>query len=181
VLPHNYLPMVPAVLATLLVFPMMARGWRPEIFRLCLINSACHVVAITDALRAKVQEWVPTGAAGRAKKAMKRKGAPERVSRLLRTWIVVVQVLLWGGLALRLPEFGIGPLWTTALLAAVQLYMVVPLLTPSYGIRPSTPPKPMPTPVSPAQRPAEAFPPRASVHGYHRRVPALYESAGRRR
>ncbi|WP_170215938.1 glycosyltransferase family 2 protein [Asanoa ferruginea] len=139
VLPHNYLPMLPALLATLLIFPMMARGWRPEIFRLCMINSGCHVIAIGDALRAKVQEWVPTGAVTKAAKT-KKKGAPERVSRLLRTWVIVVQVLLWSGLALRLPEYGIGTLWATALLAAVQLYMVAPLLLPSYGIRPSTPP-----------------------------------------
>jgi hypothetical protein len=31
-------------------------------------------------------------------------------------------------------------LWTTALLAAVQLYFVAPLLLPSYGIRESVPP-----------------------------------------
>ncbi|MFU8871168.1 glycosyltransferase family 2 protein [Micromonospora sp. SL4-19] len=154
VLPRNYLPMVPAVLATLLVFPMMARGWRPSIFRLCLINSACHVIAICDALRAKVQEWVPTGAAGRTPKA-KKKGAPERVSRLIRSWIVAVQVLLWAGLALRFPQYGIGPLWTTALLAGVQLYMVAPLLTPSYGVRPGVPPTPPPIPVSPAPAPAQ--------------------------
>jgi cellulose synthase (UDP-forming) len=141
VLPHNYLPMLPALLATLLIFPMMARGWRPEIFRLCMINSGCHVIAIGDALRAKVQEWVPTGAVTKAPATRtKKKGAPERVSRLLRAWVIAVQVLLWSGLALRLPEYGIGTLWATALLAAVQLYMVAPLLLPSYGIRPSSPP-----------------------------------------
>jgi cellulose synthase (UDP-forming) len=170
VLPHNYLPMVPALLATLLVFPMMARGWRPEIFRLCLINSACHVIAIWDALRAKVQEWVPTGAAGKvrtakdesgraAKDTQTAGGAPRRVSRLLRTWIVLVQALLWGGLATRLPEYGFGPLWTTAVLAAVQLYMVMPLLAPSYGIRHARPPRP-------ASPPA----PVASVAAAHRQA-----------
>ena len=163
VFPHNYLPMVPAILATLLVFPMMARGWRPAVFRLCLINSACHTIAIWDALRAKVQEWVPTGAAGKARKT-KQKGAPRRVSRLLRTWIGVVQVLLWGGLIVRLPEYGTGPLWTTVLLAAVQLYIVVPLLTPSYGIRGGTPPQPVPVPVSPALRPAYRRPVPAPPH-----------------
>ncbi|WP_203920805.1 glycosyltransferase family 2 protein [Rugosimonospora africana] len=164
VLPHNYLPMIPALLSTLLVFPMMARGWRPGIFRLCLINSACHVIAITDALRDKVQEWVPTGAVNKVAKT-KKKGAPERVSRLLRVWIVVVQALLWGGLALRFREYGFGPLWATALLAGVQLYMVFPLLRPSYGIREATPPSPAPTPGAPSRVPAPAqFHPRqASV------------------
>jgi cellulose synthase (UDP-forming) len=154
VFPHNYLPMVPAILATVLAFPLMARGWRPTIFRLCLINSACHAIAIIDALRAKVQEWVPTGAAGWARPT---RGAPERVSRLLRTWIVVVQLLLWGAVALRLPQYGAGALWTTIALGAVQLYLVAPLLTPSYGIHARTPPAEPPIPVSPAV-PALALP-----------------------
>jgi cellulose synthase/poly-beta-1,6-N-acetylglucosamine synthase-like glycosyltransferase len=175
VFPHNYLPMLPAVLATLLVFPLMARGWRPAIFRLCIINSACHVIAICDALRANVQEWVPTGAAGKVKKSHS-KGAPERVSRLLRAWIVVVQVLLWAGLALRLPEYGIGPLWTTALLAAVQLYLVAPLLSPSYGIRRGIPSRPAAVPVSPAPRmpdgaPPPSFSPSERVRGYRGLAP----------
>ncbi|MER7456172.1 cellulose synthase catalytic subunit [Micromonospora sp. NPDC126480] len=195
VFPHNYLPMVPALLATLLVFPIMARGWKPSIFRLCLINSACHVIAIWDALRAKVQEWVPTGAATNTSKVTKKKGAPERVSRLLRTWIVVVQVLLWGGLAIRFPEYGIGPLWTTALLAAVQLYFVAPLLLPSYGIKTGVPPKekrvlvdapepqatPSPVvPVSPAV-PRQAPPARRPVHAGApgQRVPAAQPAAAR--
>ncbi|MDG4829538.1 glycosyltransferase family 2 protein [Solwaraspora sp. WMMD1047] len=180
VFPHNYLPMVPALLATLLIFPMMARGWKPSIFRLCLINSGCHVIAIWDALQAKVQEWVPTGAV--TKKAPKaKKGAPERVSRVLRTWIVGVQVLIWGGLALRFPEYGIGPLWTTALLAAVQLYFVAPLLTPTYGIRTGVPPAEKRVPV-PDPFPASTLP--AGPHRYqpadsNRAMPWAEREAGR--
>src|SRR5262249_5433245 len=63
VFPHNYIPMIPAFLATFVVFPMLARGWRIDIYRLCMINSASHLLAITHALRGKVEAWVPTGAA----------------------------------------------------------------------------------------------------------------------
>ncbi len=56
------------------------------------------------------------------------------VNRILCTWIVLVQVLLWSGLALRVHEFGWHPYWATELLAGVQLYMLAPLLTPGKGI-----------------------------------------------
>ena len=39
------------------------------------------------------------------------------------TWIVVVQVLLWSGLALRVHQYGWRPYWATEVLAGVQLYM----------------------------------------------------------
>ena len=44
--PHNYLPMLPALAATIFVFPMLSRGWRPTIFRLCVINSCCHLYSV---------------------------------------------------------------------------------------------------------------------------------------
>jgi cellulose synthase (UDP-forming) len=52
----------------------------------------------------------------------------------LLTWIVLVQGLLWSGLALRMDEFGWHLYWATALLAAVQLYMLAPLMTPGKGV-----------------------------------------------
>jgi cellulose synthase (UDP-forming) len=126
--PHNYLPMLPALAATLFVFPLLSRGWRPTIYRVCMINSCCHLYAVWYTFRGSVAEWVPTGASSR-------KGqVPVVVNRILCTWIALVQGLLWSGLALRVHEFGWHPYWTTALLAAVQLYMLAPLLTPSKGV-----------------------------------------------
>ncbi len=126
--PHNYLPMLPAIAATLFVFPLLSRGWRPTIYRVCMINSCCHMYAVWYAIRGSVAEWVPTGASSR-------KGqVPRTVNRILLTWIVVVQGLLWSGLALRMHEFGWHLYWATALLAAVQLYMLAPLMTPGKGV-----------------------------------------------
>ena len=126
--PHNYLPMLPAIAATLFVFPLLSRGWRPTIFRVCMINSCCHLYAVWYALRGNVAEWVPTGASSRKGRV------PVMVNRILLTWIVLVQGLLWSGLALRMHEYGWHPYWATALLVAVQLYMLAPLLTPGKGI-----------------------------------------------
>jgi cellulose synthase (UDP-forming) len=125
--PHNYLPILPALAATLFVFPLLSRGWRPTIYRVCVINSCCHLYAIWYAIRDRVAEWVPTGA------SPDRGQVPTMVNRILCTWIVLVQLFLWSGLALRVREYGWHPYWATEILAGVQLYMLAPLLTPSKG------------------------------------------------
>jgi cellulose synthase (UDP-forming) len=129
VFPHNYLPILPALAATLFVFPMLSRGWRPTIFRLCVINSCCHLYSVWFAVRGRVAEWVPTGASPDSGQV------PLAVNRILRTWIVLVQGLLWSGLALRVHELGWRPFWATGVLAGIQLYLLAPLMTPSKGVR----------------------------------------------
>jgi cellulose synthase (UDP-forming) len=135
--PHNYLPILPALAASLFAFPVLSRGWRPTIYRVCVINSCCHVYSVWYAIRGRVAEWVPTGASpGRGQ-------VPVTVNRILCTWIMVFQVLLWSGLALRVHEYGWHTYWATEVLAGVQLYMLAPLLTPNKGIwnRPDTEPE----------------------------------------
>jgi cellulose synthase (UDP-forming) len=126
--PHNYLPLLPAMAATLFVFPLLSRGWRPTIFRVCVINSCCHVYAVWYAIRGRVAEWVPTGASPDGGRV------PVAVNRILCSWIVIVLVLMWSGLALRVRQYGWHPYWATEVLAGVQLYMLAPLLTPSKGV-----------------------------------------------
>ena len=60
--PHNYLPILPALAASIFAFPMLSRGWRPTIYRVCMINACCHLYAVWYAIRGRVAEWVPTGA-----------------------------------------------------------------------------------------------------------------------
>ena len=126
--PHNYLPILPALAASLFAFPVLSRGWRPTIYRVCVINSCCHMYSVWYAIRGRVAEWVPTGA------SPDRGQVPVTVNRILCSWITVVQVLLWSGLALRVHEYGWHTYWATEVLAGVQLYMLAPLLTPSKGI-----------------------------------------------
>ena len=128
VYPHNYLPIVPALAASLFAFPMLSRGWRPTIYRVCVINSCCHLYSVWYALRGRVAEWVPTGA------SPDRGQVPVAVSRILGSWIAAVQLLLWSGLALRVHQYGWRPYWATEALAGVQLYMMAPLVTPSKGV-----------------------------------------------
>lgn len=128
VYPHNYLPILPALAASIFVFPVLSRGWRPTIYRVCVINSCCHLYSVWYAIRGRVAEWVPTGA------SPDRGRVPVAVNRILCSWIAVVQVLLWSGLALRVHQYGWRPYWATGILAGVQLYMVAPLVTPGKGI-----------------------------------------------
>jgi cellulose synthase (UDP-forming) len=128
VFPHNYLPILPAIAATFFVFPMLSKGWRPTIYRLCVINSCCHLYAVWFAVKGRVAEWVPTGVSPDSGQV------PVTVNRILCTWIVAVEVLFWTGLALRVREFGWHPFWATEILGAVQLYMLAPLITPSKGV-----------------------------------------------
>jgi cellulose synthase/poly-beta-1,6-N-acetylglucosamine synthase-like glycosyltransferase len=128
VYPHNYLVILPALAATLFAFPLLSRGWRLTIWRVCAINSCCHVYAIWYAIRDRVAEWVPTGASPDGGQV------PVTVNRILCTWVLVVQALLWSGLALRVHEFGWHRYWATEALGVVQLYILAPLLTPTKGI-----------------------------------------------
>jgi len=124
----NYLPMLPGILGTLFIFPKLARGWSLKIYRVTTINSFCHLLAVTDAMRQKVAAWVPTGAVTKEKK----KGAstPAKVAVLLRTWTVVVQVLLWAGIvhAFLTAPVSIAGYVPAAFLALLQLYMLAPFL-----------------------------------------------------
>jgi cellulose synthase/poly-beta-1,6-N-acetylglucosamine synthase-like glycosyltransferase len=130
VYPHNYLPILPALAASLFAFPVLSRGWRPTIYRVCVINSCCHLYSVWYAIRGRVAEWVPTGASpGRGPRAQ----VPVVVNRILCTWIVAVQGLLWSGLALRVHQYGWHQYWATEILGGVQLYMVAPLMTPTKG------------------------------------------------
>ena len=126
--PHNYLPLLPALAATLFVFPMLSRGWRPTIYRVCMINACCHVYSIWYAIRGRVAEWVPTGA------SPDRGQVPVMVNRILCSWVAIFLTLLWAGLALRVHQYGWRPYWATEILGGVQLYMLAPLLTPSKGV-----------------------------------------------
>jgi cellulose synthase (UDP-forming) len=123
VYPHNYLVILPSFAATLFAFPLLSSGWRPTIYRVCVINSCCHLYAIWYAVRGRVADWVPTGAS-RGKDRV-----PTVVSRILLTWIVAVQTLLWASLALRMHEFGWRPYWATFALAAYQFFLLAPLMT----------------------------------------------------
>jgi cellulose synthase (UDP-forming) len=123
VYPYNYLVILPSFAATLFAFPLLSRGWRPTIYRVCVINSCCHLYALWYSVRGRIAEWVPTGA------SRGQDPVPLAVSRILCTWIVAVQGLLWASLVLRIHEFGWQPYWATLALTAYQFFLLAPLMT----------------------------------------------------
>jgi cellulose synthase (UDP-forming) len=122
----NYLPLIPAFLSAFVVFPHLAKGWDIKIQRVTIANTFCHILAVVDALRDKVQSWVPTGVA----KSVKKKGlsTPVKVAILLRTWIVVVQALLWAGIARDIEDHHPWVFVPAIALGIFQLYMLGPYL-----------------------------------------------------
>lgn len=123
----HYLAVVPALISTWFIFPLLARGWSPMIFRVCMVNTFCHTLAVVDALRNQVQAWVPTGAATAAPK--KKVGVPRRIAAIGRFWFVVTQILIWGGVA-RYVATGhdIVSIWPLIALWGLQVYMLLPLV-----------------------------------------------------
>jgi hypothetical protein len=97
---------------------------RESLFGLARIQttySLSHAVALFDALRKRTDSWVATGAAQRSPTA-------RRVLRLARVWLVSVQVLLWGAIAWRAPEYGRGRYWLMTAFALLNLYIVYPIV-----------------------------------------------------
>jgi len=127
--PSNYVLMIPSVIATLVIFPLVARGWRPTIYRVATVNSFCHLLAVSDAMRNQVQNWVPTGATAAPTSHRSRWGVPRRVAWMARTWLLVSQLLLWVGLA-RHVTTSPNPwlVWPAVALGLLQLWMLLPLV-----------------------------------------------------
>ncbi len=119
--------MIPALISTLFIFPLTARGWRRPIYRVCMVNSFCHALAVFDAMRNQVQAWVPTGAVGLSRP--KRGWVPKRIAWLFRGWLIVSQTLLWTGLARYVVLDHASPwlLWPAAALGLWQLAALLPV------------------------------------------------------
>jgi cellulose synthase (UDP-forming) len=93
------------------------------------VNSFCHLLAVSDALRNQVQNWVPTGATGSVQTRRPRSGVPQRVAWMARTWLLVTQLLLWVGLERHISRAP-NPwlVWPALALGAMQLWMLLPLV-----------------------------------------------------
>lgn len=141
----HYLPTLPALLAGLLVFPRLARGWDLRIYRVCMINTFCHVLAVYDALHGRVAAWVPTGAksgsdpkptadarpttdARPARASRAQRKVPAKVALLVRGWLITVQLLVWTGIARAVSEHQPLAYLPAIALALIQLVLLGPLL-----------------------------------------------------
>jgi cellulose synthase (UDP-forming) len=119
----NYVFVMMALIVRQAIVPIITCE-RESLFGLARIQmtySLSHAVALFDALRKRTDSWVATGAAQRSPTA-------RRVLRLARVWLVTVQVLLWGAIAWRAPEYGMGRYWLMTAFALLNLYIVYPIV-----------------------------------------------------
>ena len=119
----NYVFVMLALVVRQAIVPVITCE-RESLFGLARIQttySLSHAVALFDALRKRTDSWVATGAAQRSPTA-------RRVLRLARVWLGSVQVLLWGAIAWRAPEYGMGRYWLMTAFALLNLYIVYPIV-----------------------------------------------------
>lgn len=92
-----------------------------SLMRIQMTYSFSHALALVDVLRHRTDVWVATGTKTRSRTAT-------RVTRLIRIWCVCVQVLLWAAIILHAPKYGWGHWSLMVVFAAMNLYLVYPLV-----------------------------------------------------
>ncbi len=97
---RNYIPLIPAVITTWLVFPRWHRIGYPRLAseRIRIVYGYAHFFAVWDALLGRTQEWAVTGA------AVRRPGRYRDFRRIHTTWTLVLSASVLGGVALRISE-----------------------------------------------------------------------------
>ncbi len=95
--------------------------------RIQMTYSFCHALALFDVLRGRTDAWVATGAKTRSRTSV-------RVQRLIRVWCIGVQVLMWIGIALHAPTYGLSHWWLTIVFTLTNLYLVYPLVLGRSGV-----------------------------------------------
>ncbi len=84
--------------------------------------SFAHLVLLWDRVtRHKDEGWVPTGASTGSSRA-------RRILRTARVWLIGYQVLLWTGIAWRIPEYGLSRYWPMVFFALFNLYVTYPIM-----------------------------------------------------
>lgn len=122
--PDNYVLLAAALFLWVLVHPVISggRGKRLGLARIQILSSFAHFRALYDILRGRPASWTPTGATARSSL-----GSSVRLT--MAVYQSLVQTALWGTVVWRAPGYGLGSYWPVALLAAVHLLVVYPLVT----------------------------------------------------
>ncbi|MET0693385.1 MAG: glycosyltransferase family 2 protein [Propionibacteriaceae bacterium] len=89
--------------------------------RVQMTYSFSHAVALLDVLRRRTDSWVATGTKTRSRTAT-------RVSLLIRTWCIGVQVLLWSAIVVHVGTYGLQRWWLLVVFTLLNLYLVYPMV-----------------------------------------------------
>jgi cellulose synthase/poly-beta-1,6-N-acetylglucosamine synthase-like glycosyltransferase len=120
---NNYLFVFLALIVRLSIVPVITMGSESMtgLTRIQSTYSFAHALALFDAIRGRTDAWQATGVKG---------GTPtaRRVRRLVRTWCVLVQVLMWGTCLWRAPEYGWYNFLPMMAFAALNLAITCPMI-----------------------------------------------------
>jgi cellulose synthase (UDP-forming) len=120
---RNYLLLLPVIAAYPLIVVLYRGRWDFGVLRVQLAQAFSHAVAIWDTWRGHTADWVPTGAAH---------GSPlgVRIGRLMATWLIAVQTLLWVGIVrdLFVMSMPLRNLYPLILFTAFAAYLQIPLI-----------------------------------------------------
>jgi cellulose synthase (UDP-forming) len=121
--PQNYLLVAAAMFIWFMLHPVITngRGRRMGVARAQVVYSFAHLRALWDIARNRPADWVPSGVKGGSKMSTK-------VRRMMVTWLFLVQLALWTCLVIRVPEYGWADYWPMAAFAALNLFLIFPLL-----------------------------------------------------
>ncbi|MBV9869018.1 MAG: glycosyltransferase [Frankiaceae bacterium] len=120
---RDFLLLLPVVFAYPLMALLSRSRWEFGVLRTQVAQSFAHAVAIWDAWRGHIEDWVATGTAPRT-------AVGNRVGRLMATWLLVVQVALWLGITVDLTTdtLELNDAYPLILFAAFAAYLHAPLM-----------------------------------------------------
>ncbi len=123
--PWVYLPLVAASWCLFMAWRCtLITRWNVSVMRVQMLYSAAHMLALLHSLRGHTAAWVSTGSAS--------KGASlsTRITRLLVIWLVTIEVIIIGGVTRGIAQYGWERFWLSAILTALALTIIVPILRP---------------------------------------------------
>ena len=120
---NNYLFVFLALTVRMSVVPVITMGSESMtgLNRIQSTYSFAHALALFDVIRGRTDAWQATGVKG---------GTPtaRRVRRLVTTWCLLVQALMWGTCLWRAPEYGWYDYLPMMAFAALNLAMTYPMM-----------------------------------------------------
>ncbi|MGU3436600.1 glycosyltransferase family 2 protein [Actinomycetes bacterium M1A6_2h] len=98
---ENYLFVFIALVVRQAMVPVITMGRESNVglTRIQTLYSFAHAIALFDSIRGRTDAWQATGVTGRSP-------TPRRVKRLATSWILLVQILMWGTAIWRGAEYG---------------------------------------------------------------------------
>ncbi len=120
--PINMLPLIGVVVLWFVVLPVVSHvTWRVDVLRVQAIYGFAHLFCIVDMLSGRSEEWVPSG------RVQGTVHLAARVRRFMVPYLLITQMVAFGGLVHGVWVYGIAAYWATVLFAALGAYILWPV------------------------------------------------------